>query len=72
MGFSTLRKALYFPDIVGKKHNLLLKNAAAVLKKKGKHTMVVIGALMRKLLHIIFGIPKHKTPFNPCILKIEP
>lgn len=72
MGSSALRKALYFPAIVGKKYNPLLKNAAAVLKKKGKHTMVIIGALMRKLLHIIFGILKHKTPFNPYILKIEP
>jgi transposase len=72
MGSSALRKALYFPAIVGKRYNPLLKNAADILKKKGKHTMVIIGALMRKLLHIVFGVLKHKTPFNPQICKINP
>jgi transposase len=72
MGSPALRKALYFPAIVGKRYNPLLKSMAAALKQKGKHTMVIIGALMRKILHIIFGILKHKTPFNPYVLKIQP
>lgn len=68
MGSSSLRKALYFPAIVAKNHNPLLKVFAQKLAKKGKHTMVIIAAIMRKLLHIVFGIVKHKTPFNPELL----
>jgi hypothetical protein len=64
MGSSILRKALYFPAISAKNHNLLLKLFAQKLEKKGKHTMVIIGAIMRKLLQICFGVLKYKTPFN--------
>jgi transposase len=67
IGSSTLRKALYFPAIVAKNHNPVLKAFAQKLAKKGKHTMVIIGAIMRKLLHIIFGVLKHKLPFNPSL-----
>jgi transposase len=69
MGSPSLRKALYFPAITAKNHNPLLKAFAQKLAKKGKHTMVIIGAIMRKLLHIVFGIIKHKTPFNPNLLQ---
>jgi transposase len=68
IGSSTLRKALYFPAIVAKSHNPILKNFADRLKKQGKNTMVIIGAIMRKLLHIVFGVIKHKTTFDPMIL----
>ena len=67
MGSATLRKALYFPAIVAKKHNPILSEFAQKLANKGKQTMVIIGAIMRKLLHIIYGVLKHKTPFNPNI-----
>jgi hypothetical protein len=26
---------------------------------------VVIGAVMRKLVHIIYGVLKHRTPYDP-------
>jgi len=68
MGPSSLRKALYFPAIVAKKHNPILKVFAQKLAKTGKHTMVIIGAIMRKLLHIVFGVVKHKKSFNPDML----
>ena len=71
IGSSTLRKALYFPAIVAKSHNPLMKSFADNLKKKGKNTMVIIGAIMRKLLHIVFGIIKNKTKFDPTILRKE-
>jgi transposase len=67
IGSSTLRKALCFPAIVAKSLNPLMKSFADNLKKKGKNTMVIIGAIMRKLLHIVFGIIKNKTKFNPTI-----
>lgn len=68
MGPSSLRKALYFPAIVAKKHNPILRAFAQKLAKSGKHTMVIIGAIMRKLLHIMFGVVKHKKSFNPDML----
>lgn len=65
LGSSKLRKAVYFPAIVAKNHNPLMQEFCAKLKRKGKHTMVIIGAIMRKLLHIIFGVLKHEQKFNP-------
>lgn len=72
MGSSALRKALYFPAIVGKNHNPLLHAFALKLEKKGKHTMVIIAAIMRKLLHICFGILKHKIAFNAELITLTP
>lgn len=65
IGSKTLRKALYFPAIVAKNHNEIFKIFAAKMQKKGKPTKVIIIAIMRKLLHIIFGIVKNKNQFNP-------
>lgn len=67
MGSKHLRKALYFPTIVAKRCNPILKDFCTKLKAKGKHNMVIIIAVMRKLVHIIYGILKHKTSFNPAI-----
>jgi len=72
MGSSALQKALYFPAIVGKNHNPLLHAFALKREKKGKHTMVIIAAIMRKLLHICFGILKHKIAFNAELITLNP
>jgi len=64
IGSSQLRKALYFPAIVAKNHNPLFKEFTQKLSSKGKPTKVIIVAIMRKLLHIIFGVVKNKMPFN--------
>lgn len=65
IGSPKLRKALYFPAIVAKNHNPLFKEFTQKLLSKGKPAKVIIVAIMRKLLHIIFGVVKNKTPFNP-------
>ena len=64
MGSNRLRKALFFPAIVGSKYNSILVNFCNKLKGKGKAKISVIGAAMRKLLHIIFAVLKNKTTFN--------
>jgi transposase len=46
------------------RHNPLLKEFAQRLKDKGKKPMVVIAAVMRKLLHIVFGVLKKQQPFH--------
>lgn len=65
IGSSKLRKALYFPAIVAKNHNPLFKQFVQKLSSKGKPVKVIIIAIMRKLLHIIFGLIKNNTQFNP-------
>jgi hypothetical protein len=39
------------------------------LKEKGKPSIVIIGAIMTKLLHLIYGVLKSEKPFNPAISK---
>ena len=60
-----MRKALYFPAIVAKTHNPLFKKFTQKLSSKGKPAKVIIVAIMRKLLHIVFGVIKNNIRFNP-------
>ena len=64
-GNSALRKALYMPAIVARRYNPVAREFADRLKKAGKPNMVIIGAVMRKLLHIIYGVLKSGKPFDP-------
>jgi transposase len=64
-GHSRLRKALYFPAIAALRHNPRVKALAARLAQKGKKKMVIIGAAMRLLTHLIYGVLKHQKPFDP-------
>jgi transposase len=64
LGNARLRKALYFPAIVARQHNEIVKKFAERLKKKGKAPMQIVCAAMRKLLHIAFGVLKHKRAFD--------
>lgn len=68
IGSSNLRKALYFPAIVAKTHKSLFKGFIQKLSSKGKPTKVIIVAVMLKLLHIVFGVIKNNTQFNPNLL----
>jgi transposase len=64
-GNSSLRSALYMPAIVAKRYNPVIKAFADRLKKAGKPNMVIISAVMRKLIHIIYGVLKTGRPFDP-------
>jgi transposase len=64
-GNSRLRKALYMPAVVSMRHNPLLKAFCARLLDRGKAKMQAIGAIMRKLVHLAFGILKSQKPFDP-------
>ena len=65
IGSSSLRKTLYFPAIVAKNHNPIFFKFVQKLRSKGKAKKVIIVAIMRKLLHIIFGVIKNNSAFNP-------
>ena len=67
LGNGRLRKGLYFPAIVAKQHNQIIKEFAKRLETNGKTPMQIICAAIRKLLHIAFGVLKHKTPFDPSL-----
>jgi transposase len=64
-GNSRLRKALYMPAVVSMRHNPLLKAFSERLLDRGKAKMQAIGAIMRKLVHLAFGILKSQQPFDP-------
>lgn len=64
IGNSRVRKALFFPAIVGARRNPILAAFAKRLSAKGKAKMSVVGALMRKLLVLCYGVLKSGQPFN--------
>lgn len=64
MGNSRLRKALYFPAIVATRFNPVIREFYRRLRKAGKTKMSAIGACMRKLVAIIYGVLKTGTPFR--------
>lgn len=66
-GSARLRLALYFPAITAMRYNPPLKAFTARLRAAGKPTMVVVAAVMRKLLHVAYGVLKHQRPFDPAL-----
>ncbi len=64
MGNSNLRKAFYMPAVCAKRFNPIIKEFCDKLKISGKPTMLIVGAAMRKLAHIIFGVLKSGKPFS--------
>ena len=65
IGARRLRKTMFFPALVAKRYNPVIKDFCKNLEKKGKHAFCLVGAAMRKLLHIVFAVLKNKTAFNP-------
>lgn len=65
MGRSSLRAMLYMPALTAMRYNPTLAVFAQRLKQNGLTPKQVIVAVMRKLLHLAYGILKHKQPFNP-------
>ena len=65
IGKATVRGALFWPAQSAIRWNPLVKALAERLRQRGKPFGVILVAAMRKLLHIIFGVVKNKTPFDP-------
>jgi transposase len=64
-GNARLRKALYLPTLSAIRSNPLLKGFFERLVKAGKPKMQAVGACMRKLLMICYGVLKNRRPFDP-------
>lgn len=70
MGRYSLRTALYMPAMVAMQHNPILKAFAERMTHNGLKPKQVITAVMRKLLHLAYGVLKNKEPFNPHYLAL--
>ena len=68
-GTPRLRKALYFPAIAAIKYNPYIKAMSLRLKERGLCPMQIIGAAMRKLVHLAYGVLKSGKPFDPELMK---
>lgn len=65
IGSPRLRRALYMPALVALRHNPVIRGLARRLALRGKQPMIIVGAAMRKLLHLAYGVLKSGVPFNP-------
>jgi transposase len=65
IGHARLRKALYMPALVSIQCNPVMMVFYNRLKERGKNGKVIVCAIMRKLVHIIFGILKSGKKFDP-------
>jgi len=70
IGNAFLRKALYLPAAVARRWSKSLKPWITTLENRKLHDLAIRGALMRKLLHIAFGVLKHQKSFNPLLASI--
>jgi transposase len=64
-GNARLRKARYLPALSATRANPLVAAFDDRLVEAGKPKMAAVGACMRKLLMIAFGVLKSRTPFDP-------
>ena len=64
-GHARLRKALYMPALVSIQCNPLMIAFYRRLKEKGKNGKVIVCAIMRKLVHVIFGVLKSGKRYDP-------
>jgi len=64
-GNARLRRAMYMPAVVAKQYNPIIRAFCQRLQQRGKRPMEIIGAAMRKLLHIVYGVLKSGKAFDP-------
>jgi transposase len=63
-GRSQLRKSFFMPALVALRYNPILKQMKQRLLEAGKSKMAIVGAAMRKLVHLIYGVLKSGIPFE--------
>lgn len=66
-GHSSIRRALYMPAVTAMTRTPWGKAFSQRLLAAGKPKKLILGAVMRKILAIAYGVLKSKTPFNPAI-----
>ncbi|ROO22396.1 IS110 family transposase, partial [Salinisphaera orenii] len=63
-GHTAARKSLYMPGMVAKRHNPVIIAMTRRLEKKGLAPKAIVGASMRKLVHLIYGVITSGQPFR--------
>lgn len=64
-GPARMRAVLYMAAVVAIRYNPHVKALYERLLARGKSKMSALGAAMRKLVHICFGVLKHQKPYTP-------
>jgi len=64
-GNGRFRTAFYMPALAALRHNPIVQALQARLQERGKSRMTIVGAAMRKLLHLAYGVLKTGKPFDP-------
>lgn len=64
-GNAQLRAKLYMAAVVATRHNPDIRTQYERLLRHGKSKMSALGAAMRKLVQICFGVLKHQKPYLP-------
>jgi transposase len=64
LGPGRIRRALYFPALSALRHNPIIQLLDVRLTAARKPRMVIVGAAMRKLLHLVYGVLKTQQPFR--------
>ena len=64
-GNPVIRAKLYMAAVVATRYNPDIKAQYERLTSKGKSKMSALGAAMRKLVQICFGVLKHQQPYQP-------
>lgn len=64
-GSPQIRALLFLPAVAAKSYNPDIKAHYERLLAKGKTKMQAIGAAMRRLVHICFGVLKNKSVYQP-------
>jgi transposase len=65
-----IRAVLYMAAIVASRHNPHVKALYERLLARGKSKMAALGAAMRKLVHLCFGVLKTRQPYQANYAKI--
>ena len=69
VGCAAIRAALFMPAVSAKNTNPYMQPLVQRLQQRGHCKMSIVVAVMRKLLHLIFGILKSGQPFDPHFLE---
>lgn len=69
IGPGRLRKALYFPALTALRFNPTVRELRVRLRAAGKSNMVIVGAAMRKLIHLAFGVLKSGRAYDPTYVR---
>jgi transposase len=67
VGHAALRQALYMPALVALYKTTWGKLFRQRLAANGKAPKLIIGAMMRKLAHVAYGVLQSGKPFEPAL-----